>query len=337
MREVRDSAGTIFVSPIRLRISALYVGLLAANVAAWAWAFAAFQSHPVLLGTALLAYSLGLRHGVDADHIAAIDNATRNLMQSGGRPVTIGLSFALGHSTVVGLASIGIALTAGTIEARFPLMREVGGVVGTGASVLFLFAIGIANLFVLVGVLRSIRRGRSGDEAVPRSGVLSRIFQPIFRLVSRSWHMYPVGLLFGLGFDTASEIGLLGIAAAEAAKGLPIWSILVFPALFAAGMALVDATDNVLMLGAYGWALVDPGRKLYYNLAVTFASVAIAIVIGGIEALALVADKLGLSGGPWELVAALNDQLALMGFLSIALFAASWLAASLVYRLQVRR
>jgi high-affinity nickel-transport protein len=323
------------------RIALLYAGLIAANLAVWAWALVAFADYPVLLGTALLAYSLGLRHGVDADHIAAIDNATRKLMQGGKRPVLVGLSFALGHSTVVVLAALGIAVTAGALGSRFPLLREVGGAIGTGVSAAFLLAIAVANLFVLAAVHRSVRRVRDGmpaeDAASAPStgqGPLTWIFRPLFRLISRSWHMYPLGFLFGLGFDTASEIGLLGIAAAEAAKGLPIWSILVFPALFTAGMALVDASDNVLMLGAYGWAMVRPVRKLYYNLAITFASVVIALAIGGIEALGLVAEKLGLEGGAWQTVAALNGSLGLIGCLSIALFAASWLAAMALYRLK---
>jgi nickel/cobalt transporter (NiCoT) family protein len=327
---------------MRGKVLGIYAALIAANVAAWAWALIAFHDYPVLLGTAFLAYSFGLRHAVDADHIAAIDNVTRKLMQEGRRPVAAGFFFSLGHSTVVVLASVGIAVTAGLLQSRFAAFKEVGGVIGTSVSALFLFAIALANLVVLGGVYRAFQRVRRGESAqdgdldalLVQGGLLGRLFRPLFRLIARSWHMYPLGFLFGLGFDTATEIGLLGIAAAEATRGLPIWSILVFPALFTAGMSLVDTTDSVLMVGAYGWAFVKPIRKLYYNMTITLVSVLVALIVGGIEALGLIAGQLELEGGFWSAIGALNDSFGTLGYLIIGVFAVSWLVSVAVYRLK---
>src|SRR5271163_2552532 len=292
-------------SDLRGKVAGIYAILLVFNVAAWIWAVLAFRHYPLLLGTALLAYSLGLRHAVDADHIAAIDNVTRKLMQEGKRPVAVGLMFSLGHSTIVVLGTAAIAATALALQHRVDAARQIGGVIGTLVSTLFLFAIAIVNLFVLRSIYRAFVRVRAGapyveedlDLLLANRGFLARLFRPMFAIITRSWHMYPLGLLFGLGFDTATEIGLLGISAAEASKGLSLWSILVFPALFAAGMSLIDTTDNILMLGAYGWAFVKPVRKLYYNMTITFVSVLVALVVGGIEALGLLAGQFHLKGG----------------------------------------
>jgi nickel/cobalt transporter (NiCoT) family protein len=294
-----------------------------------------------LLGTALLAYGFGLRHAVDADHIAAIDNVTRKLMQDGQRPVAVGFFFALGHSSIVLVAATAIAAGATTLQHRYPGLVDAGGAIGTAVSAAFLLAIAAMNAVLLVGICRllgAVRRGGAYHAAdieslLARRGLIARMLRRLFRLISRSWHMYPLGLLFGLGFDTASEIGLLGIAASEAMRGLPVWSILVFPALFAAGMSLVDTTDGVLMLGAYGWAFMNPVRKLYYNLAITGMSVVVALLVGGVEALGLVAGRLGLAGGPWDIVNAASNNLGMLGYLIIALFGASWLLSMLVYRL----
>jgi high-affinity nickel-transport protein len=322
------------------RLIALYALLLAGNLAAWAWAFMVFRDRPVLLGTALLAYGFGLRHAVDADHIAAIDNVTRKLMQEGRRPVAVGFFFALGHSTVVALATAGVAATATLLAAHFAAFREVGSVIGTVVSALFLFVIAAANVLILRSVWRTFRHVRRGGDYVEEDfdlllnsrGLLARLFRPLFRLITRSWHMFPLGFLFGLGFDTASEVSLLGIAASETAKGLSIWAILVFPALFAAGMSLIDTTDGVLMLGAYNWAFVKPIRKLYYNLVITFVSVVVAVLIGGIEALGLVGDRLGLGGWFWDGTAALDDNLNHIGFIVIGVFIAAWIGSIVIYR-----
>jgi nickel/cobalt transporter (NiCoT) family protein len=322
------------------KVIALYGLLLGFNLAAWCWAFAAFHRFPVLLGTAFLAYSFGLRHAVDADHIAAIDNVTRKLMQQGKRPVAVGLLFSLGHSTVVIVGAIAIAATALALQHRIDAVREIGGVIGTLVSALFLFAIAIVNLIVLQSVIRSFMRVRRGEPYVDEDfdlllgnrGFLSRLFRPMFNLIRSSWHMYPLGVLFGLGFDTATEIGLLGISAAEASRGLTLSSILVFPVLFAAGMSLVDSTDNILMLGAYGWAFVKPIRKLYYNITITSVSVVVALAVGGIEALGLLAGQFHLTGGMWNLVGKLNDNFGVLGYCIIALFAASWILSIVIYK-----
>ena len=320
---------------------ACLLGLLGvANIAAWAWAWQAFSGQPALLGTALLAWVFGLRHAVDADHLAAIDNVVRKLMQEGRRPLAAGLFFSLGHSTVVVLASLAVAATTGAAQDQLESFKAVGSVIGTAVSAAFLLLIALVNLAILRGVWRSFRHVAGGgalDAAgLPAlsagGGAVALLCQPLFRAVRRSWHMYPLGFLFGLGFDTATEIGLLGIAAAQAAHGLSPWQILVFPALFTAGMALVDTADSVLMVGAYGWALVRPLRKLWYNLTITAASVAVALLIGGIEALGLLAAQFGLEGGVWSVVSGLAGDLTNFGFAVIGIFLIAWGFSAIVYR-----
>ncbi len=328
---------------IRGKIVGIYVLLLAFNVAAWAWALVAFHDFPVLLGTAMLAYSFGLRHAFDADHIAAIDNVTRKLMQEGKRPVGVGLFFSLGHSTIVVGLSVAIAVTASTLQTRFETFKSVGGVIGTSVSAFFLFAIAFVNFLVLISVYRTFKTVKTGgrfveedlDLVLAARGLMGRLFRRFFKAIERSWHMYPLGLLFGLGFDTATEVGLLGISATQASQGLSIWSILVFPALFTAGMTLLDTTDSILMLGAYGWASVKPIRKLYYNLTITAVSVVVALIVGGLEALNLIGGKLGLSDGTgfWSAIASLNDNFGMLGYVIVGVFIVAWLISYLVYRL----
>ncbi len=277
------------------RIGVVFGGLALANAGAWVWALLAFRQTPVLLGTALLAYGLGLRHAVDADHIAAIDNVTRKLMQDGRRPVGVGLYFSLGHSTVVVAASAAAALAAQRFGPQLEVWHAVGGLVGTLVSAAFLFAIAAMNLMVLLSLRHTSRRVRAGEvvEAdelgamLSGGGLIARLLRPLFGMIGRSWHMYPLGLLFGLGFDTATEVALLGLSATEASHRLPLLSVMVFPALFTAGMALVDTADGVLMLGAYGWAFVQPLRRLTYNMIMTLVSVLVALLVGGMEALSL--------------------------------------------------
>ncbi|MEQ0777510.1 HoxN/HupN/NixA family nickel/cobalt transporter [Paraburkholderia tropica] len=325
---------------MKQKIGSLYLLLLAFNAGAWAWAWAAFHDYPVLLGTSLLAWSFGLRHAVDADHIAAIDNVTRKLMQQGRRPIAVGLMFSLGHSTIVVLASIGIAATALAMKTHMDGFKEIGGLIGTLVSTFFLFAIAVMNLFILKTVISVFRRVKRGEPYVEEDldvllagrGLLSRLFRPLFSLITRSWHMYFLGFLFGLGFDTATEVGLLGISAAGAAQGMSIWSILVFPVLFTAGMTLIDTTDSILMLGAYGWAFVKPVRKLYYNITITTISVLIALAIGSVEGLGLLADKLHLEGTFWDWIGELNDNFGVVGFAVIGIFVGSWIVSALIYR-----
>ncbi len=322
------------------RVVAIYAILLAFNLGAWAWAAVVFHPYPILLGTALLAYSFGLRHAVDADHIAAIDNVTRKLMQEGQRPVAVGFMFSLGHSTIVVLGAAAIAGTAIALQLHMGAIRSVGGLIGTLVSALFLFAIAGVNLLVLRSVYRVFSRVRRGepyaeedfDILLSSRGILSRLFRPVFRMIKRSWHMYPLGVLFGLGFDTATEMGVLALSAAEASKGLPFWKILVFPVLFAAGMSLIDTTDNILMLGAYGWAFIKPVRKLYYNMTITCVSVLAALLVGGIEALGLVAAQFHLKGGFWDAVVRLDSNFSALGYFIIGLFALSWIVSIAVYK-----
>ena len=325
---------------LRGKVIGIYGILFTFNAAAWLWAIVAFRHYPLLLGTALLAYSFGLRHAVDADHIAAIDNVTRKLMQEGKRPVGIGFMFSLGHSTIVVLGSAAIAAAALALQHRMDGARIVGGVIGTLVSALFLFGIASVNVVVLISIYRAFVRVRNGatyvdedfDMLLASRGFLSRLFRPMFAMIRRSWHMYPLGLLFGLGFDTATEIGLLGISAAEASKGLPLWSIMVFPALFAAGMSLIDTTDNILMLGAYGWAFIKPVRKLYYNMTITFVSVVVALVVGGIEALGLLAGQFHWNGLFWDAVLRLNGNFGALGYFIIGIFALSWILSIAFYK-----
>ena len=327
---------------LRSSVVGIYILLGVANVAGWAWALAAFHGHPVLLGTAFLAYGFGLRHAVDADHIAAIDNVTRKLMQEGKRPVAIGFFFSLGHSTVVILASAMVAVAAGALQHRFEAFKQVGGIIGTTVSAFFLLVVALMNIIILMGTYRTFQRVRRGgryseedlDIIMAKGGILARIFRPLFKIIRKSWHMYPLGFLFGLGFDTATEVALLGISATEASKGLPIWSVMVFPALFTAGMCLVDTTDGILMLGAYGWAFLNPIRKLFYNMTITAVSVMVALLVGGIEALGLVADNFNPGGSFWDLIRRLNDNFGAIGYLIIGVFAASWLVSYLIYRLK---
>jgi high-affinity nickel-transport protein len=327
---------------LKSRVIALYIALVAANLGAWAWALIAFRHYPLLLGTALLAYGLGLRHAIDADHIAAIDNVTRKLMHDGQKPITTGFFFSLGHSTVVVLASVAIAVAAMALDTSLAAFHDVGGMIGTLVSVGFLLAIAVMNLFILASVYRAFHRVKNGgayveedlDVLLSGGGLLARIFRPLFGMVRKSWHMYPLGLLFGLGFDTATEIGLLGISAAEAARGMSIWSIMVFPALFTVGMSLVDTTDNLLMLGAYGWAYTKPIRKLYYNMTITFVSVIVALLVGGIEGLGLLGRRFALRGAFWDAIGSLNGNFGIIGYVIVGVFVASWGVSALVYRLK---
>jgi high-affinity nickel-transport protein len=326
---------------LRANLVRLYGFLIGLNLTAWALALWAFWSHPILLGTALLAYTFGLRHAVDADHISAIDNATRKLMQERKTPLGVGLFFSLGHSTVVVALTLAVAIGAAVIKDRLPALQHAGTLIGTSVSAGFLLLIAAINLTVLFDIFGAFGRARRGeidevsnlDATLNRRGLLGRLFAPLLRIVDASWKMYPIGVLFGLGFDTATEVALLGIAAVEAGKGLPVIDILLFPLLFTAGMSLIDTTDGVLMLGAYGWAFVKPLRKLYYNAVITLISVFVALAVGGIEVIGVVADQFRLNGGVWDAARLLNENFGLLGFVIIALFLSSWLVSAAVYKM----
>jgi nickel/cobalt transporter (NiCoT) family protein len=329
---------------LRRRLIAIYTILIGGNAIVWLWAFVVLADRPVILGAGLLAYTFGLRHAVDADHIAAIDNVTRKLMQQGQRPVGVGFFFALGHSTVVVALSVGVAFAAAELTSRFGSMKAIGGTISTSASALFLFAIAFVNVLVLVSVYRTFRAVKRGepfeendfDILLNNRGFLARIFRPLFRLVTKSWHMLAIGFLFGLGFDTATEVALFGISSNQTASGMSFSSIMVFPALFTAGMSLVDTTDGVLMLGAYGWAFLKPIRKLYYNMTITAVSVVVAVVIGSLETLNLIVDQFGLAddGGFWGAIAAVNDNFGIVGYIIIGIFVLSWIGSVAFYKLK---
>ncbi len=328
-------------SDIRGKVIGILTLLIIFNVVAWAMAFAGFAvQYPTLLGTALLAYTFGLRHAVDADHISAIDNVTRKLMQENKRPVAVGFFFSLGHSTIVIALTIAIAIAATFIQNSIPTLKNAGGLIGTSISALFLFLIATINFLVLWEIVRAFQKVKKGeeyndqslDEFLNQRGLIGRFFRPLLRIVDASWKMYPVGLLFGLGFDTATEVGILGIAAVEAGKGLPIWSILIFPVLFTAGMSLLDTLDGILMLGAYGWAFVKPVRKLYYNLNITLVSILVAVLVGTIEVLNIIVTEFNLNGGLWDYIA--NLDFGLLGGIIIGTFILSLVISTLIYKIK---
>jgi high-affinity nickel-transport protein len=319
---------------------AIYGFLLGLNVAVWLALLLEARRYPVLLGLATVAYGFGLRHAVDPDHIAAIDNTTRKLMQEGKRPVGVGFFFSFGHSTVVFFLSVLVAISASLVKSHLESWKNVGGQIGTWVSGGFLLVIATINLIVLVDLIKTwrtvVRGGTYNQETLEdylnNRGLLARIFRPLLKVVSESWNMYLIGLLFGLGFDTASEVGLLGMSATAGQSGMPIWYILVLPLLFVAGMSLIDTTDGILMLGAYGWAYVKPVRKLYYNMNITLISVIVALFIGGIEVLQVVSQEQGLSGGFWDWVN--NIPFSQLGFYIIGIFAVSWAISIAVYKIR---
>lgn len=326
---------------IRKKLQLIYALLIAFNVGAWLWAIAALHARPSLLGVALLVYGLGLRHAVDADHIAAIDNVTRKLMQAGQRPVAVGFWFAMGHSMIVVLVTVCVACATRSL-AVFQHLRSLGEAIGTSVSVGFLLAIAVMNLAIFLSIHKSYRHYRSGgvyveedlDRLLHQRGFLARILRPLFRLVSRSHHMFLLGLLFGLGLDTSTEIAMFTVSAQETVKGVSIMAILVLPALFAAGMSLIDTTDGVVMLGAYDWAFVRPWRKLCYNMTITLVSALVALVVAGTEAIGWLGEQFRWQSPAWKIIDALNDHTDSLGFAVIGMFALAWALSYLIYRSQ---
>jgi nickel/cobalt transporter (NiCoT) family protein len=314
-------------------------GLLIAVVAPQSLPVSSSQVFGVGLG--VTAYTLGMRHAFDADHIAAIDNTTRKLMSEGKRPLSVGFWFSLGHSSIVFglcvLLAAGVRALAGQVEADSSTLHNTLSLVGTGVSGVFLYLIGILNLAVLVGVVRVFRDMRHGkyDEAVledqlDNRGLMNRVLGGVTKAVTRPWQMYPVGLLFGLGFDTASEVSLLVLAGGAAAFSLPWYAILTLPILFAAGMSLLDSIDGCFMNFAYGWAFSKPVRKVYYNITITGLSVAVALIIGTVELVSILVEKMSIATGPLATVGRLD--LNLVGYAIVALFVLTWVIALAVWR-----
>jgi high-affinity nickel-transport protein len=330
-------------------IGAMAAVILALHVFGWGVLIFGVAPQHITLGSAgvfgvgigVTAYLLGVRHAFDADHIAVIDNTTRKLVGEGTRSTSAGFWFSLGHSSVVfGLAfllAIGVRAIVGPVQDEGSPLLQTLGLVGSLVAGTFLILIGLSNLFAAVGIAKVFRRMRSGDfdeaeleRQLEQRGFLARLFARVMRRVSKPWHLYPVGLLMGLGFDTATQVALLVLAAGTAAFTLPWYAILVLPVLFAAGMSLFDAVDGVLMSRAYGWAFLQPIRKVYYNLTVTVLSVVVALVIGVIVLAGLVADRLGVESGPLAAIGSVN--LEFVGFLIVGLFVAAWVIALAVWR-----
>ncbi|MCL6550698.1 MAG: HoxN/HupN/NixA family nickel/cobalt transporter [Acidothermus cellulolyticus] len=293
------------------------------------------------LGIGVTAYTLGLRHAFDADHISAIDNTTRKLMNDGQRPLSVGFFFSLGHSTVVFalafLLSIGVRTIVGSVKNENSSLHHYTGLIGTTVSGTFLYVIAILNIVILAGIIKVFREMRRGvydeaalEEQLNNRGFMNRILGRVMRSITKPWQMYPLGLLFGLGFDTATEVALLVLAGSATASGLPWYAILCLPILFAAGMSLLDTIDGSFMNFAYGWAFSKPVRKIYYNLTITGLSVAVALIIGTAELLSILAEQLQLSGGFWDWVS--NLDLNTLGFVIVGLFAAVWAVALIVWK-----
>jgi len=321
-----------------LALTLLGWGLLAFFVAPEHYHIDSTQVFGVGLG--LTAYTLGMRHAFDADHIAAIDNTTRKLMADGKRPVSVGFWFSLGHSTIVFalcvLLAFGVRALAGQVENDSSSLHNVTGLIGTAVSGFFLLIIGILNFIVLrqiLGVFRAMRHGQYTeaelDETLAKRGFMNRFLGGATKAVTKPWHMYPVGVLFGLGFDTATEVSLLVLAGGAAAFALPWYAILTLPILFAAGMSLFDSMDGCFMNFAYGWAFSKPVRKVYYNITITSLSVAVALIIGTIEVISIFADKLSVENGPIAWIA--NLDLNYVGFFIVGVFIVTWVIALAVW------
>jgi nickel/cobalt transporter (NiCoT) family protein len=318
-----------------VRLSGFGGAVLVLHLLGWGLFLYFARHNPALAGLGSLAYTFGLRHAFDADHIAAIDNTTRKLLQDGKRSVGVGFFFSLGHSTIVFSLAAGLAIAAKTVNSKVPAFQDYGGYVGASVSGTFLLAIGLLNLFVLLdilGVFRQMKRGvyneQRLEEALQSQGLMSRFFlKRVGDRIDTSWKMYPLGILFGLGFDTATEVGLLAIAAGVATHHVPFLAVISLPIIFAAGMSLMDTVDGAFMSHAYGWAFSSPVRKVYYNITVTSLSVSVALIIGTIELLQVTAAKFSLEGGFWAFLD--NLDLGRIGYVVVGMFIAAW-AFSLV-------
>ena len=318
------------------------VGLL--HLLGWGLLLAYGASHPGFVWLGGVAYMLGLRHAFDADHISAIDNTTRRLLQGGQKPIGVGFFFSLGHSTVVFVVAVALGLAVKWIVQGVVgdggELRSIGGAIGTSVSGAFLVLIGILNLLVLVDLIRVYRRMRNGEydrqgleHELTAGGLMTRIFGRLFRVIEHSWQMYPIGFLFGLGFDTASEVAFLAVSAGAAAQGLPFAAVISLPLIFAAGMSLMDTMDGAFMSKAYSWAFSSPIRKVFYNLTITSLSVFVALFIGVVELMQILTQVLGLHGAFFDQVARFNF-LGVAGYVIVAAFVITWGAAFVIYKVR---
>jgi nickel/cobalt transporter (NiCoT) family protein len=326
-----------------LRVSALVATIALLHLIAWGIFLAYAPRFPAMAGLGALAYGLGLRHAFDADHISAIDDTTRFILQKGRRPLAVGFCFSLGHSTIVLLMTIGLTFAAKTIRTDMPSLQSYSAIIGASVSGVFLWLIGLLNLLVLIGIVRvwgEMRRGtyqrEELDKLLAQRGLTRRILGGrLQNLISHSWQMYPVGMLFGLGFDTASEIALLAIAAGAASQAVPVPAVISLALLFASSMSLMDTADGIFMVKAYGWAFSSPSSKIYYNLTITSLSVVIALLIGSIELLQVMASELNLHGRFIDALAALNFET--LGYLIVLLFIFWWACSAGIWKLRRAR
>jgi len=312
------------------RLGGLYGFIAFLHILGWGL-FVFYSAHyPTLAGLGVVAYLFGLRHAFDADHISAVDDTIRYMLQKGKKPLGIGFFFSLGHSTIVFALAVAIIFSAAAVKQELPQLQNMGGIIGASVSGIFLWIIGILNLLVLLDILKVWGQAKTGkhshahlDELLAQRGFMNRLFGGrLQKVINHSWQMYPLGLLFGLGFDTASEVGLLAMTAGASAGNLPVPAVLALPVLFAAGMSLMDTTDGVLMVKAYNWAFLNPVRKIYYNITTTGLSVAVALVIGTIELLQVMINMLDLKGPAFDYVE--NLDFGILGYVIVGIFLLAW-------------
>ena len=341
--EREQNSATALSRREKVQVASLYAAIASVTVFGFAASFAIGRAAVVLAGLGLVSYVLGLRHGVDADHVAAIDNTTRKLLQDRKRPLAVGTWFSLGHSTVVFGLIVAFVLAARTVSSSVPTLQADGDVVGTLISGAFLWTIGLVNVVVAVGVYHIFRQMRKEkldqtelDELMEKRGFMNRYFHRLFKIVSEPRQIYPIGVLFGLGFDTATEVALIAISVgAGVSAHIPMYYVLVLPLMFTSGMVLVDTTDGVVMRMAYGWAFLNPLRKVYYSLTVTIMSVMVAWTVGSIELLQVLSTELGLSGGVWSWLGSLDFET--IGYIVVGFFIASWAVSVGYWKLSFQR
>jgi len=334
-----SQSGTGLSSNEKVRVVILYAVIVAVTIFGFLASFAIGRIAIVLAGLGLISYVLGLRHGVDADHIAAIDNTTRKLLQEKKRPLAVGTWFSLGHSTIVVGLIVAFVFAARAISSSVPTLQVDGNIIGTLVSGGFLWIIGLVNVVIVIGVYQIFKKMREGkldqaelDNLMEKRGFMNRFFHRFFKIVKEPWQIYPIGVLFGLGFDTATEVALIAISVGVGVSAnVPLYYVLVLPLMFTCGMVLVDTTDGVAMRMAYGWAFLNPLRKVYYNLTVTIISVMVAWAIGSIEVLQVLSTELNLSGGFWLWINALNFET--IGYGIVGLFIGSWVVSMAYWRI----
>ena len=346
MASLATTLSRAFDAGERKRLGLFYGAVALLHIVGWGVLLTYGANEPGFFGLGGLAYAFGLRHAFDADHISAIDNTTRKLLQQGRKPIGVGFFFSLGHSTVVFLIALALGFAAKFIvdgivgdgsEGAQGGLKSVGALIGTSVSGVFLVLIGLLNLIVLLEIIRIYRKMRRGhydretlNTELVAGGFMTKIFGRLFKVVTESWHMYPIGFLFGLGFDTASEVALLAISAGAASQGLPFMAVISLPLIFAAGMTLMDTTDGAFMAKAYGWAFSNPIRKVFYNMTITGLSVFVALFVGVIELSQILVDKLGLEGEPWDTIGGLDFSA--LGFIIVGAFVATWVIAFAAFK-----